>query len=185
MGTHMTRHSNVTALIASTFFVSVLLTAGAPPARAQDLTKDEQTCVNALNKAGAKVASTQGKENSGCVKAGGSENLDNPTVDACIAADNKGKVAGAQSKTTDAQLSKCAGVTPDFGFTSAAVINAAAESEEVSLVQAIFGNPVHPNILTDNDGAKCQASVAKSYEKLASTRMKAFNACKKDGIKTG
>jgi cysteine-rich repeat protein len=177
----MTRHSNVTTLIVSTFFVSLLLAAGAPQAQAQ-LNKAEQTCVNAVNKAGAKVAATQGKDNAACVKAGGSGNLDNPTVDACIAADNKGKVAGAQTKTTEAAASKCPD-PPSFGFSSAATVNAAAENEEVALAQDIFGNPVDPNILTDKPGATCQSSVIKSYEKLASTRMKAFNACKKTGFK--
>jgi cysteine-rich repeat protein len=179
----MTRHSNVTALIASTLFVTALLSAGAPEAFAQ-ISKERQSCINALNKAGAKVAATQGKENSGCIKAGGSENLDVATVDLCVEADAKQKVSGARQKTQDAQDAKCT-VPPTFGFSGFLDTNDAAENEEKALVHAVFGDPIHPNILTDTDGAKCQAAVAKSLEKLAATRMKTFNGCKKTRLKDG
>jgi cysteine-rich repeat protein len=180
----MTRRTNVTAFLASTFFVSVLLTAGAPDARAQVLSTDQQKCVNAMNKAAAKLAATQGKENSGCIKAGTTENLDNPTVDACLTADNKGKVGKAQTKATEAQAKSC-GVPPPYGYAGAVVINAAAVSEEISLAQSIFGNPIQPSISVDPGHGKCQAAVSKASEKLASTRMKAFNSCKKEQMKDG
>jgi cysteine-rich repeat protein len=180
----MTRPTNVTALFASTFLVSVLLTAGAPHALAQVLTTDQQKCVNAMNKAAAKVAATQGKENSGCIKAGTTENLDNPTVDACLTADNKGKVASAQTKASEAQMKSC-GAPPPYGYAGAVVINAATVNEEIALAQSIFGNPIQPGISVDSSHGKCQAAVIKAAEKLASTRMKAFNSCKKEQMKTG
>src|SRR5689334_4014834 len=107
MGTAMMRHPNVTTFLSASILALALLVPGSPALAAQS--KDQQSCVNSLNKAGAKVGATQGKLNSSCVKDGGAGNLDQPTVDACITADAKGKVSGAQSKTTDAQA-KCKAV---------------------------------------------------------------------------
>ncbi|MFN2377282.1 MAG: hypothetical protein ABR538_12145, partial [Candidatus Binatia bacterium] len=177
----MTRHLNVASLLSSFLVASALVAAAAPAALAQS--KDQEKCINAMNKAGAKVAASQGKENSGCVKAAGASKLVNPTTDDCVAADGKGKVGGAQTKTTDTQVSKCTNPFPAFGYTSAATINAAAEAEEVALLGAVFGSPVDGAMFIGGDGAKCQASVTKSFEKLAATRMKAFLGCKKLGLK--
>ncbi|MFN2427647.1 MAG: DUF4215 domain-containing protein [Candidatus Binatia bacterium] len=179
----MTRSSNV-ALLLSTIAITAVFVGGAPQAHAQ-LSNKQQGCVNALNKSGGKVASTQGKANSGCVKDAGNSKLDQPTTDLCLTADPKQKIAKAESKTSDALTKKCEEPFPTFAYTTPTVINDAATSEEIALVQAIFGNPVHAAILTDNDGKKCQSSVAKAYEKLAATRVKTFNSCKKDGLKAG
>src|SRR5262249_44092387 len=81
-------------------------------AQAQD--SAQQGCINAMNGSGAKVAATQGKYDSGCIKSAGANSLINPTVDACFTADNKGKVASSESKVTSAQSSKCT-EAPDFG----------------------------------------------------------------------
>ena len=176
----MIRRPHVPVLVSLSLTAAAVLALAAP---AFALNKDQQACVNGINKAGAKVATTQGKDNSACIKAAGSENLINPTTDDCVIADNKGKVQGAESKTIDTQASKCGGSPPSFGYTSAATVNTAAISEELALLHDVFGNTVHTAMLTDNDGAGCQASVSKSYEKLGTTRLKAFNACKKTLLK--
>ena len=175
-GANMILRPSVTAFVFSSFVMSVLTAAYAPPAFS--LTNDQAKCVNGINKAGAKVAATQGKENSTCVKDAASGN-----TDACVVADSKDKVSGAEAKTVDAQA-KCMG-SPPFGFTSANAANTAAITEELALLSGIYGSPVHGAMLTDHDGATCQASVTKAYEKLASTRLKSFNGCKKEGIKFG
>jgi len=183
----MTRFSNVAVKLSSSLtsalLVAALIAGLAPEASAQS--KDQQACVNALNKAGAKVAATQGKENSACIKDGGSGNLDQPTVDLCVTADAKGKVGKAELKTTDAQTKKCSSPLPTFGFTGAGTINTAAVAEEVALLEDVFGAPVNTAIIMGGDGAKCQANVTKSFEKLGATRLKEFNNCKKAGLKGG
>ena len=147
--------------------------------------KDRQKCINTMNKSGQKVAKTQGKENSKCIKNAGKQKLDGTTAEDCLTADAKNKVSKAESKTVDLQAKKCVSPLPDFGFTDSSVVNAAAKGEELSLVVDVFGPSLNTTILTDKDGASCQATLAKSYEKLGATILKEFNKCKKLGLKDG
>jgi len=158
-----------------------LLVAGA--AEAQMQTKAQQGCINALNKSGQKVAQTQGKDNSACVKDAGLGKLP-PGMDAdqCLTADRKGKVAKATGKTADGETKKCT-ETPSFAFTGAATVNDAGVQQELGLVHDIFGATVEDAI--DSSSAKCQSGVSKSYEKYTATVLKAFTSCKKGGLKDG
>jgi cysteine-rich repeat protein len=151
-------------------------------AGADALTSAQSGCVNAMNNSGTKVAATQGKENASCVKGVGLGKIDG-TADACVTADSKGKVAKAQQKAIDTQSSKCLDPLPPYGYTGASTVNTAAVSGEIDLLESVFGSPVNGAIMTDSAGAACQASVVKSYEKLASTRGKEFVGCKKSGFK--
>src|SRR4029078_2690420 len=99
-----------------------------------------------------------------------------------VVADGKGKVAGAEQKTTDAQASKSSD-PPSLAYTDHGVINPAAITEELALLQAVYGGTVDTAMMADHDGAACQAAVTKSYEKFGSTRLKPFNGCKKTGLK--
>ena len=152
------------------------------PAWAQVQTSGQQGCINAMNKSGQKVAATQGKNDSSCIKDAGLEKLTGMNAEQCLTADRKGKVAGATTKTTAGQTAKC-GELPSFGFTGAAVVNEAAVEREISLVHDVFDSPLTSAILTDTPGAKCQAGVAKAYEKYAATFVKEYNSCKKSGLK--
>jgi cysteine-rich repeat protein len=154
-------------------------------AQAQVQTSAQQGCITTMNKSGAKVAQTQGKENSACVKDAGLGKLP-PGMDAdeCLRADRKGKVAKATGKTDDGEAKKCT-EAPSFGFTGSAVVNAVAVAQEVELASDVFGGSVDNAISSDSVEAKCQASVAKSYEKYAATVLKEFNSCKKTGLKDG
>lgn len=146
---------------------------------------DQQRCLNALNKAGSKVAATQGKDNAACIRDATRSSLINVDADQCLTADRKRKVSKATSKTVATQASRCTGTPPDFGFTSATTINQAATDEEVALVGDVFGSPVQSAILTSEPGASCQANVARGYEKLAAIRFRQFVSCKKDRLKVG
>jgi cysteine-rich repeat protein len=163
--------------------VSLFVCVAAPKAHAQS--KSQVTCITSMNKAGTKVASTQGKENSACIGAATSGKLVGQDADQCIDADNKGKVAKATVKTADTQAAKCAFPLPSYGFTSATTVNASALGAEKTLVEQVFGSPVASAILTDKPGGGCQSSVAKSYEKFAAARTKAFVSCKTNGFKLG
>lgn len=175
----MRRRSLIVAA-ATVTFLAVQAFSAADRADAQ--TGDQEKCINGINKAATKLAATQGKENSGCVKAvGGGKAAD---LDACITGDAKGKVAGAQAKVTNTANSRCSGpAEPTFGFSDAATTNAAAVSEEQAIVTDMFGSPAQSGVLTDKDGAKCQSGVIKTVEKYAATRAKDFVSCKKDGLK--
>lgn len=171
--------------------LAVLIACGV--ASAQPQSKNQQKCVNTMNKDGAKVAATQGKENTACIKnAGGGKESD---PDGCLVRDGKGKVGKAAAKVGADFAKACAAEAPDFGLpgaaagtaagmvtgTAAAIVNAAVEGE-VQLVGDVFGDDLAGAIATDKAGAKCQATVSKDYEKTAATYMKGFLACKKDAL---
>jgi cysteine-rich repeat protein len=158
----------------------------APQAFSQVQNADEQGCINAMNGNGAKVAKAQGKNNAGCIKGAGKNDLPS-TADVCLTADEKGKIAKAAGKTTAAQASECTDV-PGFAFTAASTVNDAAEENEVELTRDVFGATVQSAIIdgsTDAVGANCQASVAKGYEKIAAAAIKEFTSCKKAGLAAG
>ncbi len=147
--------------------------------------KDQQKCINELNKNGAKVAKAQGKENSKCIKDSSKGRLIG-TIEACLTADAKGKVAKAKAKTLEKEGVKCNGVTPDFGSTSGANVNQVMMDNELALIYEIFGSDLDTAIIPesfDKDKAKCQVKVLKAVQKCQDTKLKEFNRCKKDGLK--
>lgn len=145
-----------------------------------------------MNNNGAKVAAAQGKLMARCIKLAGRDKVSD--VDACFAPvlpdPPDPKVTAAQDKVGVGESRDC-GIenTPDFGFTSAAVVNTAAVEEQITLAGNVFGTPlVEPNIFGVGDdprSIKCQSSVATAYEKLAVKWLKVFNKCKKKGLKSG
>ena len=154
--------------LAGAVAAAILILTGAHGVLAQVQTKDQQNCINSLNKDAVKVAATQGKENAACVKNAGKGKV----IDAqgCLTADSKGKVAKAAAGTEADFASKCE-TLPDFGVpagTSGATINSTAVDQSVALVADIFGAPLDDVIVdcnSDKDGCKCQAAVVKDYEK--------------------
>ncbi len=164
---------------------AAVLSTAAVDAVAQVQSAEQQACINALNKAGTKVAATQAKENAACLKnaAAGVQ----PNAQACLTADAKLKVTKAMDKTGDAEVKKCT-TAPDFGRASVATINGGARNEEVNLVAEIFGPDLTPAVISaasDSIGAACQLAVMKAYEKVAATKLKVFLKCKKAGLKAG
>ncbi|TFH22738.1 MAG: hypothetical protein E4H03_07780 [Myxococcales bacterium] len=174
------RHTFATVAVTATIIALVGL-----PVHAQMQTKRQQGCINALNKSGAKVAQTQGKENAACVKnAGKGKEAD---AGACLTADTKLKVSKAKGKTTAADTKKCA-ETPSFGRAAVSQINTAAGGQEVALVEDVFGSDLTAAIIeaaADKTGAGCQAAVSKTFAKIAATKIKTFLKCKKTGLNDG
>ncbi len=145
----------------------------------------QQKCINGLNKAGAKLAKTQGKASLACIKAAGRGR--EPDPQACLSADAGGKVASARAKLVRARERNCTEL-PDFGYAGTAAISAAAVDGELALVADVFGADLNPVLLDGGQNriaASCQAGLAKDYEKLLSTGMAAFVRCKKAGLKKG
>src|SRR6185369_3717339 len=152
-------------------------------ARADVQTPDQQKCITSLNKSGAKVAAAQGKADIACVKNAAKGDELNAT--ACLTADNGGKVATAAGKVGDA-FGKSCGTLPDFGPTSATTVSDAAKDNTVDLATSLFGADVTSAVVlssADSAGAKCQAAIVASAQKMANTIVKEFNACKAAGLK--
>jgi hypothetical protein len=151
------------------------------------LGQDEQGCINELNKGFAKVAKTQGKDIGKCIKDGSKGKLVAQSIEQCLTADNKGKVAKAKQKTISKASPLCS-VPPDFGPSDPNAVNQVAVEKELALIHQIFGSDLDAVILdavVDQDGAKCQVDVAKAAQKCQDTKLKEFNKCKKAGLKDG
>lgn len=152
---------------------------------AQVQSSPQQACLNAVNKNGAAVAKTQGKENVGCVKNAGKAG---PTgAQTCLTADGKGKVAKAKGKTTAAETKSCT-QAPNFGYTSGATVNTAAQQAELDLVGDVFGANLDAALVscaTDKAKCGCQQKVAKGVEALAGVKLATFVGCKKTVLKAG
>ena len=111
------------------------------------LPKDQQSCINELNKGFAKVAKKQAKEVCTCIKEGAQGKLSGQTIEECTTADNKGKVADAKQKTISKAADKCSGPAPPFGATDATTVNAAAMAKEILLIHDLFGTDLDQNII--------------------------------------
>jgi hypothetical protein len=165
------------------FLVSLWLLASAWPAHAQPQDKAAQSCINKLNQDGAAVALQQGKESLACLTTAGKGKLDG-SVDACLTADAKRKVAGKQQKTVGDDAAKCT-IAPGFAYAGAAAVNDAAVSGELGIVADLLGAPLDAAVVgcaADAEACRCQQQVAKSAQILAAAQRNAFVKCTKDAL---
>jgi hypothetical protein len=157
------------------------------PALAQVQNDNQQACLNKANKAGAAVAKAQGKEHAACLRAAGNGDLETPTAQACLTADLKGKVQKKEDKTVEIVTENCADV-PNFGFISAATVNASAIQAEFDLLGDVFGANLDAAVIncdTNKDGCTCQQKVLKAVDKLAAKKVAEFLKCKKEVLDNG
>jgi cysteine-rich repeat protein len=157
--------------------------------RPQD--KDQQRCINALNKSFAKVARARGKAITRCIKDGSKGNLSGQDpIETCLAGNNA-KVENAKQRTNRKYDAQCVPADPpDFGPTNPDTVNQAAMEKELSLIRAIFGSDLDAVIVrTDDPGradaraeARCQVAAAEQARKCQHSKLMTFIACKKDGL---
>jgi hypothetical protein len=162
------------------------------------LAKQEQKCVNSINKGAAKLAKALAGDAAACIKNAGKGRTDKlgqgcSTASCCLTADAKGKVAKTKSKI---KVGDCPG-----GARPAAIpglqtdpddIELTLLAKELGLIQAIFGTDLDSVIVLSDkavpgskDAAKCQAAVAKALGKCQDAKLSSFNSCKKDGLQAG
>ena len=158
-------------------------------ALAQVQSSAQQKCINKINKDGIKVEAAQGKENVECVKRANNDELTGPAdAEACLTADQRLKVSKKQGKTTADDAKFCA-AAPNFGFTGAANVNAAARQAELDLIHDIFGPaPIDNGLFSKNPNvneAVCQRNVVDRVEKLMQSMGREFVKCKKNALKVG
>jgi choice-of-anchor B domain-containing protein len=141
-------------------------------------------CINALNKAGLKVAQTQGKEADRCIKDASRQKI--PDAQACLTGDLKEKVLKARLRTLGLESKRCLEDPPTIGYTSGTALNDAAVTHETALWQDVYGPDLQAAVILKTDdavGASCQSTVARFYDKVMQARLKAFTDCKKTGLK--
>jgi cysteine-rich repeat protein len=152
------------------------------------LSKDDQKCVNEINKNVAKVVKAQGGDIKDCIKNGAKGKLGGQSIEECITSDPKGKVQKATGGLTSKVGSKCAGppAFPPIDPADTAGINARAIQKDLSLIHWIFGTDLDAVILNaekDKNGSKCQQALVKDVLKCQDTKLKAYNECKKNKLK--
>ena len=171
----------------------------AGPAFAQ-LSKDDQGCINEVNKGLGKLVKTVNKEAQGCIK--DQSNEKNPSAQACIDADAKGKVAKAEGKNVDGAIKKCTAASAGtidayFGTDIASPTdignqtNAEGADKESRILTLLLGSDLDAGVIqakvggatADKDGAKCQQGLLKDLFKCQDTKLKEFSKCKKDYLK--
>lgn len=106
-------------------------------------------------------------------------------VAGCIAADARGAVHAAMSKTAADANRRCASAPP-FGFSSTAEVNQAAAEASANLITALLGEPADAAIIpfaVDAKAAACQAGVLKGAQRLLITYAKLFGKCQSKGLK--
>ncbi|MFP6663752.1 MAG: DUF4215 domain-containing protein [Deltaproteobacteria bacterium] len=156
-----------------------------------DQSKDQQKCLGSQVSYIGKIIKTQAKENATCVKNAGKGKLDGQTLDECLTADNKGKVAKVETKLTthqtDPDKGKCLS-EPDFAYVAAADFVAAAVPEQIAFMAATLGSDAAATVVDATDKAnknasKCQAMLLKLADKTLQTRLKVFGICLKKELK--
>jgi len=145
-------------------------------------TRDQQKCINALNKSLAKVSAARAKAFSKCVR---NYARTGSSAEACLMAENS-SVEKAEQRTLKWEAKKCTESAPNFGATDAVIVNDAAMQLESDVIREIFGDDLDAALVTksvDKDSARCQDAVVKSVNKCQKSTLKEFNRCKKKGLR--
>ena len=179
----------LTPLMASGAILAFMFSAG--EARAQVLNAVQQKCVVELNRAIGKVAKAQGKDTFNCIRAGRKGKLGG-TLEGCLVADRKGKVARAKSLLAKRIDARCTDPLPDFGIPLEGIdtdaLGADAVDAQLALIHALFGSNLDVGILPARDPndasvrhtSKCQLSAAKETLKCFDAMWRdVFFKCKK------
>jgi hypothetical protein len=146
---------------------------------------EQQRCIYAMNEGLRKVMGAQGKSQLRCIKKRAAGTLSTP-IDVCLIADPKGLLARAREQTDMQEQSSCSTV-PDFGKTSAAIVNDAGFGAELGLIHDVYGPTLDSTIVAsslDAGASRCQTAVAKAVGRCRNARVQVFNRCKKDGLAT-
>ncbi len=146
--------------------------------------EEQQDCIVEMNRGGAKVAKTQARENTGCIKRVGREKITG--AQACLTADGKGKVQKAKERVVDVEAKDCV-LPPDFAYSGAENTWQAAVDETAALMGDLFGSNLDAAIILlaiDKPAAKCQAGVVKILDKIVQAKLRLFTDCKRDGLQT-
>ncbi len=177
--------------IAACLAVAVL----APRSGLAGQTKDQQSCVNDMNKFGERVAKSQDGAGLDCIKNAGRGILfrlgippQAQTAQACLTNDVGGKVAKATTKLQERDASKCLETPeqlPPFGYAGAAATDAAARAAALGIIAGLFGADLDAAIVSDDadqDGARCQSEVARYTTDLFESIWKEALKAKKNGL---
>ncbi len=177
--------------------------AAAHSAGGNALTSAQTKCTTTANKNWSKVSKVVKKNVQKCLKnyATGAALAGDPAIDTleeCVGFDVKGKLQKTKNKTSAGFDATCGGPNrvgvddqgfpkmPEYGATSPATVNAAAQAQETDLAHDIFGVDLDAAGLIRRadsgdatDASKCQQKVLKTAAKCMLKRQKQFTTCVK------
>jgi hypothetical protein len=159
-------------------------------------TKDQQSCVNDMNKYGERVVKSQDGASHDCVENAGRSILfrlgippQAQTAQACLTNDVAGKVAKAMTQLQERDTSRCLstpGQLPPFGYSGAAATGAAARAASLGIVAGLFGPDLDASIVSaaaDQTGVRCQSEVTRSTTDLLESIWKEALKTKKNVLR--
>jgi hypothetical protein len=139
--------------------------------------KADVKCVKEMHAGGRKVASAQQALQRGCVVAEAKAKL--PDADACIAADESGRVEKATAKLVAADTRTCA-TPPLFAYVDAATVAEAAVAQVEGLARDLLDDATGLAVATaaaDAKGAACQQKMLNAVDALLRVSLARFAAC--------
>ncbi len=167
--------------------VGLLLLGCASGAGAHE-TATQQMCLNKLNMAGANVAAARRAGNAACLMKAGMGTLTG-TAQSCLTTDALGRIQNQKKRDmTVARETKYCGTSPTFGYTSAAIINGAAEQGVLDLTEDIFGGDLDAAVIScasSKPGCLCQRTILAKLWKLAGAKLMKFVNCKRMTLHSG
>lgn len=156
----------------------LLFTVGLAGAQQQQ-GKQQQKCINRVNKGAVQVLATQAKVTASCIA---DYALRGGNAEACLLDDPRGKVERAQGKLDDDAARSCVpGQYPNIAYTGGLFAGTSAAQAEIDLAHALYGNPIDAGLFlcADNINAcKCQRQVSRRVAKVGTAMGKAFLKCK-------
>lgn len=156
-------------------------------ASAQVQSSAQQKCMKEAGKATFKLAVVQSKDVGACLKGASRAQLPpGQSAQACLAADNGGKVADATAKALVAVAKKCA-TPPDFGWLGGAAAANGGRVGSATLFADLFGADLDAAAITvasDSGGAKCQKAIVKTMTKALKVGTQMVLGCQKSGLKS-
>lgn len=160
-------------------FMACGLFGGADVASAQVQGKQQQKCINRINKAATQVQAAQARNNQTCVS---DFVLNGGDAEQCVVGDLQGRIELARGKLEAEEDKSCIpGQMPNFAYSNGVYAGSAAAQAEIDLVHDLYGQPVDNGLLlcAENvDGCKCQRQISKRAAKLSAALGKVFLKCK-------
>jgi hypothetical protein len=177
------RHTPVASLVLASTVAALLMpraAASAPPSAA------ERRCIIELNRSAARVADATMDEMLRCARAAVRGALPaGQSIENCVAADARGRIAQAQTTTEVAHARWCA-TPPAIGPRSAAAVNSILSP--LRQLESVFG-PDPAASLGASAGeparASCQLAAVRGLGRIVRARLREFNRCKQRGLQAG
>jgi hypothetical protein len=164
--------------------VSFLVFAAPGIAFAQAQSRQQQKCINAVNKASTGLANAYLKMLSGCNRDAGGAGV--TSVQACVMGDARSSIGKSQVKLSLESTKACMpGQLPDFAYTSTSHADTLSLGETYAreLVD-VFGSAWGTFVKGTAEEA-CTTPAVKALHQYVGAQLKEFNSCKRAALKSG